>query len=125
MAGNSRYPSQKLTTADTSLRETAKRLQFNTERLDRLCRERGISQVELFGSALRDDFGASSDVDLLASLRPDAHPTLLDWADIQEKLSEIFGRRVDLVSRRAIERSRNPYRRDSILSTTVPIYVEG
>jgi predicted nucleotidyltransferase len=44
---------------------------------------------------------------------------------MQEKLTELFGRSVDLVSRRAIERSRNRYRKHSILSTATPIYVEG
>ena len=44
---------------------------------------------------------------------------------MQEKLAEMFGRPVDLVSRRAIERSRNRYRKHSILSTATPIYAEG
>ena len=100
-------------------------VQYDRQRLERLCRERGILRLELFGSALRENFREDSDVDLLATLRPEAHVTLLDWADIQEKLSEIFGRPVDLVSRWGIERSKNPYRRNSILSTAVPIYVEG
>jgi predicted nucleotidyltransferase len=61
----------------------------------------------------------------LAKLRTDARPTLLDWADMQEKFAEMFGRPVDLVSRRAIEKSRNRYRKHSILSTAIPIYAEG
>lgn len=101
------------------------KLNFNFERVDRFCREHGIARLELFGSALRDDFGDESDVDLLATLRADAHPTLLDWADMQEKLAEMFGRPVDLVSRRAIENSRNRYRKHSILSSAKPIYAEG
>ena len=48
--------------------------------------------------------------------------TLLDWADMQEKLAELFGRPVDLVSRGAIERSRNRYRKHFILSKATPIY---
>ncbi len=101
------------------------KLNFNREQIGRFCQQRGIARLELFGSALGDDFRADSDVDLLATLRSDAHPTLLDWADMQEKLAALFGRPVDLVSRRAIERSRNRYRRHSILSTASPIYVEG
>ena len=101
------------------------KLNFNSERLGRFCRERGIARLELFGSALRDDFREESDVDLLATLRAEAHPTLLDWADMQEKLAELFGRPVDLVSRRAIEASRNRYRKHSILTTATPIYAEG
>src|SRR5580658_795009 len=101
------------------------KLEFNRQKLAQFCRERGIARLELFGSALRDDFRDNSDVDLLATLRADARPTLLDWAEMQEKLAEVFGRSVDLVSRRAIERSRNRYRRQSILSTAMPIYAEG
>ncbi len=101
------------------------KVQFDQANLGRFCRERGIARLELFGSALRDDFREESDVDLLATLRPDAHPTLLDWAEMQEKLAEVFGRPVDLVSRRAIESSKNRYRKHAILSTAVPIYVEG
>ncbi|MEK7676598.1 MAG: nucleotidyltransferase domain-containing protein, partial [Verrucomicrobiota bacterium] len=99
-------------------------MQVNREALGAFCRERGIARLELFGSALRDDFREDSDVDLLATFRPDAHPTLFDWADMQEKLAEVFGRPVDLVSRRAIERSKNWIRRQSILSHTMPLYEE-
>lgn len=101
------------------------KLQVNHESLARFCRARGIARLEVFGSALREDFRADSDVDLLATLRPEARPTLLDWADMQEKLAALFGRPVDLVSRRAIERSRNRHRRHAILSTATPFYVEG
>jgi predicted nucleotidyltransferase len=101
------------------------KLTFNDEKLRRLCREWGISRLELFGSALGEDFRDDSDVDLLATLRNDAHPTLFDWADMQNKLADLFGRPVDLVSRRAIERSRNRYRRHAILSTATAIYAEG
>lgn len=101
------------------------KVNFDAPALARLCRERGVSRLELFGSAVGDEFRDDSDVDLLCTLRPDAHPTLLDWADMQEKLARLFGRPVDLVSRRAIERSKNRYRKHAILSTAVPIYVEG
>ena len=101
------------------------KLDYNHERLGRFCRDHGIARLELFGSALGEDFSGASDVDLLATLRTDARPTLLDWAEMQAELAELFGRPVDLVSRRAIERSRNPYRQQSILSTATPIYAEG
>jgi uncharacterized protein len=101
------------------------KLQFNRKKLDRFCRQNGISRLELFGSARGENFHESSDVDLLATLRSDARPTLLDWADMQEQLAAMFGRPVDLVSRRAVEHSRNRYRKHSILSTATPIYAEG
>ncbi len=101
------------------------KLAYNHERLGQFCREHGIARLELFGSALGADFRADSDVDLLATLRAEAHPTLLDWAEMLEKLAVLFGRPVDLVSRRAIERSRNPYRQQAILTSATPIYAEG
>lgn len=112
-------------TAGGSCYSRGMKLNFNREHLRRFCEERGIARLELFGSALRDDFRDDSDVDLLATLREDARPTLLDWADMQEKLAELFGRPVDLVSRRAIERSRNGYRKHAILSAATPLYAEG
>ena len=100
-------------------------LEFDRQKLGQFCRDHGIARLELFGSVLRDDLRGDSDVDLLATLRADARPTLLDWAEMQEKLANLFGRQVDSVSRRAIERSRNRCRRQSILSTATPIYAGG
>ena len=125
MIGATSYPPDGKPTAAGSFREAPARLHFDRKRLSRLCEERGIARLDLFGSALRDDFREDSDVDLLAALRPEARVTLLDWADLQEKLSEVFGRAVDLVSRRAVEGSQNPYRKQAILSTAIPLYVEG
>ena len=101
------------------------KLRFDPDAVRQFCRERGIARLELFGSALRDDFRPDSDVDLLCTMKSDDECTLLGWADMQFKLEEIFGRRVDLVSRWAIERSRNRFRQRAILSTALPIYVEG
>ena len=65
------------------------KLDFNREKLGRFCVEHGIARLELFGSALRDDFRSDSDVDLLATLRADAHPTLLDWLAV-ELMDKLF-----------------------------------
>jgi uncharacterized protein len=54
---------------------------------------------------------------------PDARWTLFDLVDMEEELQEIFGREVDLVSRRGIERSRNYLRRQEILNSNQTIYV--
>ncbi len=101
------------------------KLNFDAQAVGQLCRERGIARLELFGSALRDDFRTDSDVDLLATIRPGIKCGLFEWVELKEGLEKIFHRRVDLVSRRAVERSQNPYRRHSILARTEPIYVEG
>jgi predicted nucleotidyltransferase len=125
MAGVTVYPSGAKQTAAGTFQEVPVRLHFDRARLSHLCQEQGVVLLDLFGSALRDDFRKDSDVDLLAALRPEFCVTLLDWADLQERLSEVFGRPVDLVSRRAVEGSQNPYRKQAILSTAIPINVEG
>ena len=77
----------------------------------------------MFGSVARGDAGPSSDVDLLVTFLPEAEWGLLDHAAIEEDLAGIFGRRVDLVTRRAVERSGNALRKQEILATARPIYV--
>ena len=101
------------------------KVKFDEPQLAKFCREHGVSRLELFGSALRDDFREDSDVDLLCTLRPDKKCGLFEWVALKFDFEKFFGRPVDLVSRQAIERSRNPYRRIPILKTAVPIYVEG
>lgn len=87
------------------------------------CRRWKIAELAFFGSALRDDFRPDSDVDVLVSFAPDAEWSLLDHAAMQEELSALLNRKVDLVSRRAVERSSNWIRRENILSTAEPVYV--
>jgi predicted nucleotidyltransferase len=103
------------------------KLVYDSETLRRFCQERGIARLELFGSALRDDFRPESDVDLLCTLTKEKDQAcgLLEWVDLQLGLQDIFGRPVDLLSRSAVEHSRNPYRRATILANPEPLYVEG
>jgi len=67
------------------------------ERLAAFCRKNQIRELSLFGSALREDFRPDSDIDLLVVFEPDARIGLLAFARIQRELSELVGRRVDLV----------------------------
>ena len=99
-----------------------KRLEIPLGRLDEFCRQWDITELALFGSALRDDFTSESDIDLLVRFSPASSHTLFEMAQIQDELSEIFGRNVDLVSRRGIESSRNPIRRKAILDSAEVIY---
>jgi predicted nucleotidyltransferase len=87
------------------------------------CRRWKIAELDLFGSALRDDFGPESDVDVLVSFVEDARWSLLDMVAMQEDLKQLLGREVDLVERRAVEASENYIRRRHILSSAEPVYV--
>ena len=67
------------------------------EALAAFCREHGIKRLAVFGSALRDDFGPDSDVDVLVEFEPGRVPGLLGVAGLELELSRIFtGRKVDL-----------------------------
>lgn len=98
-------------------------LDIDGERLASFCARWHILELDLFGSALRDDFGPGSDVDLLAVYAPDARITLFDEALMEEELEALFGRPVDLLSRRAVEESPNWIRRQAILESAEPLYV--
>ncbi|MDX1524368.1 MAG: nucleotidyltransferase family protein [Anaerolineae bacterium] len=86
------------------------------------CQRWQITELALFGSALRDDFGPDSDIDLLASFDPEARLTLLDHVQMQDELKILFGREVDLVSKRGLEQSHNVIRREAILGSAQVIY---
>ena len=78
-----------------------------------------ISEFALFGSVLRDDFRPDSDVDVLINFAVDANWSLYDRIDMADELKEIFGRDVDLVTKKGL---RNPFRRHSILTTKKVLY---
>ena len=99
------------------------RLEFSQDKIADYCRRWKITEFALFGSALKDDFSPESDIDVLVTFDKDAHWTLFDMVDMREELRNIFGRDVDLVSRRGIESSQNYLRRKAILSSTKVIYV--
>ena len=87
------------------------------------CKRWGVSELALFGSVIRDDFRPESDVDVLVTLDEQARHTLVRSAPDGGRSSDgIFGRDVDLVSRRGIERSRNQRRRRAILESAQVIY---
>jgi uncharacterized protein len=92
------------------------------DRLEEYCRRWKIAELRVFGSVLREDFHPDSDLDLLVRFGPDAHWSLLDHVAMEEELSGIVGRKVDLVSQRAIERSTNWIRRKAILESAEPYF---
>jgi hypothetical protein len=99
------------------------RIELPLERIAEFCRRWKIAKLELFGSALRDEFRPESDLDFLYSF---AHDARWGWDFVRayDELEQLVGRRVDLVSRTAIEQSRNPNRSREILETARVIYEE-
>ena len=99
------------------------RIPIDREKVTDFCRRWKITELALFGSVLREDYRPGSDIDLLVTFARDAQWSLFDHVTMEEELSRILGHKVDLVSRRAIERSRNWIRRKAILETAEPFYV--
>lgn len=97
-------------------------IEIPEQQITDFCRRWKFTEFALFGSVLRDDFNEKSDVDILVTFSPTATWTLLDHVTMQDQLKAILGRDVDLVSRRGIERSRNPIRRRDILGSAEVIY---
>ena len=61
------------------------------------CRRHHIIRLAIFGSALRDDFGPESDIDVLVDFEPGHVPGFFRLFDLEEELSSLFaGRKVDL-----------------------------
>ncbi len=86
------------------------------------CRKHGIRRLSIFGSALREDFGPESDVDVLVEFEPDRIPGLIGLAGMELELSELFsGRRVDLRTPEDLSR----YFRQEVLDTAEVQYAQG
>lgn len=97
-------------------------LPFDEGWLEAWCRRWQVAELAFFGSVLRDDFRPDSDVDVLIQFADSSQWSLLDHIAMEEELSVFFGRKVDLVSRRAVEGSRNHIRRRHILDSAQVVY---
>lgn len=95
-------------------------IDIDRARLEDFCRKWKITELALFGSVLRDDFGPDSDVDVLVSFEQGAPWSLLDFCEMKRQLEDMFGRPVDLVEKESL---RNPYTRRHILATQEAFYV--
>lgn len=87
------------------------------DKIAEFCHRWKIQELALFGSVLREDFEASSDVDVLVTFTDDAEWGLLDHVQMENELEDLFEREVDLISKRAVEQSQNWIRRQEILGT--------
>jgi hypothetical protein len=90
--------------------------------IEDFCRRHRIRRLALFGSALREDFGPDSDVDVLVEFEPEQVVRLDTLLAAEAELSAILGRPVDLGERRSVEEDPNYLRRRHILGTAQVIY---
>lgn len=87
------------------------------EEIAEFCRRNRIRRLALFGSVLRDDFGTGSDIDVLVEFES-GHRLGFSFFAVQDELSRLLGRRVDLNTREDLSR----YFRDEVARTAQPIY---
>ena len=96
------------------------RIAVDRERIAELCRRHHIRRLALFGSVLRDDFGSGSDVDVLVEFEP-GHVPGFRFVDIQDELSALLGRTVDLHTPGSISR----YFRERVVREAQDQYVRA
>ena len=103
---------------------TQQRLGVSPSILHQFCQKHKITELSVFGSILREDFNLDSDIDLLVNFDPNAHISLMDMIKIENELKILLKRNIDLVSKKAIENSKNWIRRQNILNNSEIIYVQ-
>lgn len=86
------------------------------------CHRWKITRLAVFGSAVRGDIGPESDIDLLVTFAPEADWSMFDHYRMENELTELLARDVDLVNIQAIEENPNRIYRREILDSARVIY---
>jgi len=92
------------------------------EDISLFCQKWRIVDLSLFGSVLREDFSPESDLDVLATFEAESDWGLFDHVQMQQELEKLLSRKVDLISRRALDQTQNQLLRDEILGTAQVIF---
>lgn len=83
----------------------AAKIHIDRDALADFCRRHHVRKLSLFGSVLRDDFRADSDVDVLVEFERAHVPGFIALHHMEEELSSLLGgRAVDLVTERFLNR---------------------
>ena len=98
------------------------RIALDHKKIAEFCRRWKVVELAVFGSVLHDGFRPDSDVDVLLTFSPEAARCVFDLMRMKRELSQMLGRSVDLVDRRAIEQSDNYIRRRHILESAEVVY---
>ena len=93
---------------------------ISKEELSTFCRKNHITKLSLFGSALRDELRPNSDIDILVEFEENQIPGLITFCGMQNELSDIIGKEVDLRTPQDLSR----YFRDEVVETASVQYVQ-
>ena len=97
----------------------AVQISIDERQIAEFCRCHHIRRLALFGSVLRDDFGPSSDVDMLVEFDPEHIPGFIRLAGMEIEASRIIGRKVDMQTAEDL----SPYIRQQVLDSAETLYV--
>jgi predicted nucleotidyltransferase len=101
-------------------------IEISLHKVRDFCLKWKIKEFALFGSILRDDFNPiESDIDILVSFINGNNISLFDMIEMKEELENLYQRKVDIVNKESIEKSKNPYRKKEILENFKVIYDEA
>jgi len=93
------------------------KIEIPKEQIADFCQRHRIRKLSFFGSVLRDDFGAGSDVDVLVEFEPSVRVGLAFFA-MQRELSKMLGQQVDLNTPACL----SPYFREEVLNEAEVLY---
>ncbi|MDX1993753.1 MAG: nucleotidyltransferase domain-containing protein [bacterium] len=95
-----------------------KSFQISKGAIEQFCLNHHIRKLSLFGSALTEQFNRESDIDVLVEFEPDNIPNLIAFVEMEDELTNLFGRRVDLNTAGFLSR----HFRQKVLKSAVTVY---
>lgn len=94
------------------------RIPIDQDRFAESCDRWGVAELAFFGSVLRDDFGPTSDVDVMVEFKPGTEIGLMALSRMQRELASVVGRPVDLVTKSGLK----PRIREAVLASAEVVF---
>ena len=93
---------------------------ISDNKLMKFCRTNHIRKLAVFGSAIKNELRADSDLDILVEFNPKHIPGLLTLCKMQNELTDMVGRQVDMRTPEDLSR----YFRNEVVETSEVQYEE-
>ena len=95
-------------------------IKFYEEKIKKVCLELHLKRLDLFGSAVTEQFGPDSDLDVIVEFKRNEINNLFDnYFALKERLQNIFHRKIDIIIDGSVK---NPYLKASISQTRKNVY---
>lgn len=102
-----------------------KNINLKEDDIRSFCQKWSIKDFYFFGSVVTENFSKEkSDIDIMVDFKENTDWSLFDHFHMVEELEAVFKRKVDLLTKRAVEKSKNPYRKKNILDGVLLAYHE-